>query len=288
LKTLISFDKEQAKEAIRAYLDDGSKSKELIFWIDKAIEIVVNRHYTAHKESIPELKSLIYIKLFKVLPFYDPSRDVFTWCYSLVRNQIHNEIYHQNKDRVCVDINDMDMIEYDSEEEDQEAQSFVENELEKYFPSNRYIVGEELISYMNLLGEIDSSGIESSMLRDEEDIHKFIIFSFYYLKSDAMMMLHAYHTLFKGRNDFGGTVVALSSIHSRLPTPKQLLKLIGDYKLFLSKRKMVERGKVPVEFTAMRDSLAEYEITLKNVLQAMDGDRVVDSKVFTKNDKDQC
>lgn len=275
----IAYDKAEALVIVDNYLQYHTHEKELKHIIDKTIEVVINRHFSKYIELVIEFRSVVYIKVFKVLPFYNPEKDIFTWLYTIARNEIHNMLYKYNKDHVCIDLNDMDIIEYECEKE--EDQAFVEAELGSYFPSNRYIIGEELLGYMNLLGGINNSDMDTSILQNEEDIHRFIIFSYFYLKSDVMLMLHAYHTLFKSRDDFGGMVVALSSIHSRLPTPKQLLKLLTDYKVFLFNEAVILDGKVPKELVHLRDSLAEYEITLKNVLAYMDGDKIVDTKLFS-------
>jgi len=278
------FNKQVATIALNHWMVDGSDEKNLVYMIDKVVEIVTNRHYSKYAELMLEFRSVVYIKVFKVISHFNPTKDIFTFLYTIARNEIHNYLYHKNKDRVLVGLDDMETTDTELDLNYEISHDIqVEHWMEDYFPSNRYLLGEKMIEYMSLLNELKENSEQISILEEEDDIHRFLIFSYFYLQSDVFLYLHAYHELSKTTSDFGSMIVALAGIHIKMPNTRKIREMVDMYKKFVSNRVSISKGQIPPIFLTFRNILAEYEITLKQVLQYMDGDIPMDDTLFSKS-----
>ena len=286
----IAFDKPKALITIAHYLEDGSESKELIYIIDKTLDVVLNRHYSAYRDLLPDFKSAVYTKIFKILHTYNPSRDIFTFLYSIIRNEVHNLLYHIGKDRFVIDVEDIDELSDNGEMDelsiqkgidDQEVQEFIDS----CFPITRYFLGENLMDYIQTLHELNAIVVSDglSLFNDEESIHKFSIFASLYQKSDAFLQLFAYYKLFSGRENFGAMLVALASIKSRLPNVRIIKKIVDEYTLLLKYQRSIDKGVIVEALLPLELKMLEvYNLNLKQIIECMEGDRIIDTRWFGK------
>jgi hypothetical protein len=289
--TKLAFNKEKALEVVQGYLSERKYQKELIYMIDKTVEVVVMRHFRAYLEQLKEFKSIVYTKVFKVLPHYDPKRDIFTFLYGIARNEIHNILYHVHKDAVVINTEDIGeyseqtTLEESSSEKDLDEQDIVEF-IDSIFPMTRFKLGEGLMDYLGILHQLNTVAKmeEDSLFADEEQVQKFCIFASFYLKTDSFLSLYAYYKLFSEQKNFGVVLVALSSIRSKMPNVRTIKKIIDDYILFMKKTEDIESGLAPECLDHLVEKFAVYNYTLKDVLDCLEGRKIVETSLFSKSE----
>jgi len=282
------FDKASTCVFIKNYLNDGSDAEGLVLALNKVVEIVVNRHYSKYLEYVPEFRSVCYMKIFKVLPLYDPEKDIFTFLYTIVRNEIHNWLYFLNKDRMAVNVEDVSALVEDGEldelsiERDM-ADYGLQTFMDTCFPATRYTLGGNIMEYLSLLHQLlNTSATHNYIFKDEESINRFCIFASFYLKTDAFLLLYAYYSMFHDSGDFGTLLIALTSIRSKLPNTRVIKRIIDDYTLFNKNTVAIKIDKIPETLKPLEQKLAAFDLTLQDVLACMDGERVIDTRWFGK------
>jgi hypothetical protein len=287
----VAFDKKEAVVAVQNYLTNGSDSSVIINAIDKTLEVVMSRHYSAYRYLMDDFKVLIYIKVFSILPMYNPNKDIFTWLYSIARNEVHNRKYHLDKDKCLLYLDDITPPEEDDVEEisaEAEGNEGVLDIVDTYFPITRFILGDSVMDYLSLLYDLRSSSRESSIFKTEDDVFQFTIFASFYTKSESFLELYAYWKLFPQITDFDLLFAAFTAIRPKLPNIKNVKKMIDDYRLMMKKknREHILCEVIPEALEPLSEKIANlYQkegYTLKDVLMCMEGEKIVDARMFGK------
>lgn len=288
----VAFNKKEAVVVLREFLKYRTREKEVAHIINKTVEVVINRHYFNYPSSLHEdFYSAVYMKVFKVLPSYDFKRDIFTFIYTVARNEIHNWIYHNlEKTKNNVSLDSMFNGVTEEEELTHDSSSGRNGQLYQFmlncFPADKWIIGEEIMDYLTTLYELEGMVGEDSpsLFKEPEEINAFTIFASFHTHSDVFLLLYAYYQVFGGHQDFGALLTAVSFMRSKLLNAKQIKKVISDYVLFKSHVTELRQGKIPHELVPLSNRMVEeYEnYTLLKILDCVEGHEIVDQRLFSR------